>query len=161
MVIVAALAILVLQTPPANAPPAPQNPAPSRLIERPTLRPSRADNARENLARDPNEPKQPAETPEPEAPSEQPEPAAAAPAPAPAPPAPPAAGLAPMAPSAVSPGASATTAPAAATVGAPAAIPAKGAAAWLSLLPIGAPLAMLIGPGIGLLWIAARRGPVQ
>jgi hypothetical protein len=160
MVIVAALAILLLQTPPANAPPAPQNPAPSRLIERPTLRPSRADNARENLARDPNEPKQPAETPEPEAPSE-PEPAAAAPAPAPAPPAPPAAGLAPMAPSAVSPGASATTAPVAATVGAPAAIPAKGAAAWLSLLPIGAPLAMLIGPGIGLLWIAARRGPAQ
>ena len=159
MVIVAALAILVPQTPSAT-PPAPQNPAPSRLIERPTLRPSRADNARENLARDPNEPKQPAETPEPEAPSE-PEPAAAAPAPAPAPPAPPAAGLAPMAPSAVSPGVTAPTATAAATAAAPAAVPTKGAAAWLSLLPIGAPLAMLIGPGIGLLWIAARRGTAQ
>jgi uncharacterized membrane protein len=159
MVIVAALAILLLQTPPAKAPPVPQNPGPSRLIERPTLRPSRADNARENLARDPNEPKQPAEMPEPEAPSE-PEPAAAAPAPAPAPPAPPAAGLAPMAPSAVSPGATPPTATAAA-LNAPAAVPAKGAAAWLSLLPIGAPLAMLIGPGIGLLWMAARRGPAQ
>ena len=160
MVIVAALVLLVLQTPPAKAPPVPQNPGPSRLIERPTLRPSRADNARENLARDPNEPRQPAETPEPEAPSE-PEPAAAAPAPAPAPPAPPAAGLAPMAPSAVSPGVTAPTATAAATAAAPAAVPAKGAAAWLSLLPIGAPLAMLIGPGIGLLWIAARRGTAQ
>ena len=159
MVIVAALAILLLQTPPAKAPPVPQNPGPSRLIERPTLRPSRADNARENLARDPNEPKQPAETPEPEAPSE-PEPAAAAPAPAPAPPAPPAAGLAPMAPSAVSAGATAPTATAAAP-NAPTAVLAKGAAAWFSLLPIGAPLAMLIGPGIGLLWIAARRGTAQ
>jgi hypothetical protein len=66
-----------------------------------------------------------------------------------------------MAPSAVSPGVTAPTATAAATAAAPAAVPAKGAAAWLSLLPIGAPLAMLIGPGIGLLWIAARRGTAQ
>lgn len=161
MVIAAALAFLVVQAPQAT-PPAAQNPAPSRLIERPQLRPSRADNARENLARDPNDPKQPAEMPEPEAKAEpEPEPAAEAPAAAPPPPAPPAPGLAPMAPSAVLSGATAPAASAAAPSGAPAAIPAKGAPAWLGLLPIGAPLAMLVGPAIGLLWIAARRSTAQ
>jgi len=159
MVIVAALALLLLQTPP-NAPPAPQNPVRGRQIDRPQVRPGRMENARENLARDPNEPKQPAETPVPAATIE-PEPEAPAPAPAVAPAPLPAAGLAPMAPSAVTPGAPAPSASSAATAGAPAAIPAKGGAAWLGLLPIAAPLAMLVGPGIGLLWMAARRSAAQ
>jgi hypothetical protein len=159
MVIVSALAFLLLQTPPAK-PPTPQNPAPSRLIERSQIRPGRMDNARENLGRDPNEPKQPVESPEPEA-TVEPEPEPEAPIPTPAPPPPPAAGLAPMAPSAVTPGLSAPTASSAATAGAPAAILAKGTAAWQGLLPIAAPLAMLVGPGIGLLWMAARRSAAQ
>jgi hypothetical protein len=153
MVIAAILAIHLLQTPPAKAPaPTPQNPAPSRLIERPQLRPGRLDNARENLARDPNEPRLPAEAPEPEAPSEPEVPQA----PEQPPPPPPAAGPAPMAPSATAQ-ASAASAPATA----PAAPRAKGAAAWLSLLPIASPLAMLVGPGIGLLWLAMRRPAAQ
>lgn len=159
MVIVAALALLLLQTP-SNAPPVPQNPVRGRQIDRPQIRPGRMENARENLARDPNEPKQPAETPVPEATIE-PEPEAPTPAPAPAPAPVPAAGLAPMAPSAVSPGATAPAASPAATAGAPAAIPGKGTAAWQGLLPIAAPLAMLVGPGIGLLWMAARRSAAQ
>lgn len=159
MVIIAALALLLLQTPP-DAPPVPQNPVRGRQIDRPQIRPGRMENARENLARDPNEPKQPAETPVPEATIE-PEPEAPTPAPAPAPAPVPAAGLAPMAPSAVSPGATAPAASPAATAAAPAAIPGKGTAAWQGLLPIAAPLAMLVGPGIGLLWMAARRSAAQ
>ena len=149
MVTVTVLAIHLLQTPPATAP-APQNPAPSRLIERQQIRPGRLDHARENLERDPNEPAQPAMATEPEAPSapEAPAPAAEPPPPTPAP----AAGLAPMAPTAMAPAPIAT---------APAAAPAKGAPAWLRLLPIGSPLAMLVGPGIGLLWLATRRQAAQ
>ena len=147
MVTVTVLAIHLLQTPPATAP-APQNPAPSRLIERQQIRPGRLDHARENLERDPNEPAQPAMATEPEVPSA---PEAPAPAAEPPPPAP-AAGLAPMAPTAMAPAPIAT---------APAAAPAKGAPAWLSLLPIGSPLAMLVGPGIGLLWLATRRQAAQ
>lgn len=153
--------IVALQAPAGPGPSAapPQNQPPSRLIERQQVRPSRV-RARENLARDPNEP-DPAEmapepTPEPELPEPAPAPAVA-PAVAPAAARQPAA-LAPMVPSAIAPGNTATSASPARTSPSVGAAPtgAKGKFVF-DPQPL-APLTMLVGPAIGALWLVTRRG---
>lgn len=122
--------------PPAAAPP--QNPPHSRLIELPRLRPTRADNARENLALDAADRRGP--EPEPAAIAEPAPEELAPPAPAPLPPpAAPAPLMAPVAP-----------------VAPPAAAAARGGAGFDPRLL--APLTALVGPVIGALWLVSRRG---
>jgi hypothetical protein len=137
----------------------PQNPPTRRLLERQQMQPSRV-RARENLARDPNEP-DPAEmapepTPEPELPEPTPAPAVA---PAPAPAVQPAV-LAPMVPSVIAPGSTATNASPAVAIPSIGAAPAPtGAKAKFVFDPQPlAPLTMLVGPAIGALWLVTRRG---
>lgn len=130
------------QQPPAAVPPPtqaapPQNPAPSRLIELPRIRPTRADDARENLALDPAERRPVEPEPEPER-LDAPEDAAG-----PAPPPPPAAAVPP-------PPAPLPPPPA------PAAAPRRGGTGFDPRLV--APLTALVGPVIGALWLVSRRG---
>ena len=155
------LLVVALQAPAGAGPsaPPPQNPPPSRLIERQQVRPSRV-RARENLARDPNEP-DPAEmapepTPEPELAEPTPAPAVA-PAPAPAPAVQPA-GLAPMVPSVIAPGNTATRASSAVASPNVGAAPTGGKAKFVFDPQPLAPLTMLVGPAIGALWLVTRRG---
>ena len=153
------LLVVALQAPAGAGPSAtpPQNPPPSRLIERQQRQPSRV-RARENLARDPNEP-DPAEmapepTPEPELPEPAPAPAVA---PARAPAVQPA-GLAPMVPSVIAPGNTATR-PSSAVAGPSVGAAPTGAKAKFVFDPQPlAPLTMLVGPAIGALWLVTRRG---
>ncbi len=155
------LLVVALQAPAGAGPSAtpPQNPPPSRLIERQQVRPSRV-RARENLARDPNEP-DPAEmapepTPEPELPEPTPAPAVA-PAPAPAPAVQPA-GLAPMVPSVIAPGNTATRPSSAVASPSVGAAPTGGKTKFVFDPQPLAPLTMLVGPAIGALWLVTRRG---
>ena len=151
--------IVALQAPAGAGPSAtpPQNPPPSRLIERQQVRPSRV-RARENLARDPNEP-DPAEmapepTPEPELPEPAPAPAVA---PAPAPAVQPAV-LAPMVPSVIAPGSTATRPSSAVSSPSVGAAPTGAKAKFVFDPQPLAPLTMLVGPAIGALWLVTRRG---
>ncbi len=151
--------IVALQAPAGAGPSAtpPQNPPPSRLIERQQVRPSRV-RARENLARDPNEP-DPAEmapepTPEPELPEPAPAPVVA---PAPAPAVQPAV-LAPMVPSVIAPGSTATRPSSAVSSPSVGAAPTGAKAKFVFDPQPLAPLTMLVGPAIGALWLVTRRG---
>ena len=153
------LLVVALQAPAGAGPSAtpPQNPPPSRLIERQQVRPSRV-RARENLARDPNEP-DPAElapepTPEPELAEPTPAPAVA---PAPAPANQPAA-LAPMVPSVIAPGNTATRPSSAVSSPSIGAAPTGAKAKFVFDPQPLAPLTMLVGPAIGALWLVTRRG---
>ena len=155
------LLVVALQAPAGAGPSAtpPQNPPPSRLIERQQVRPSRV-RARENLARDPNEP-DPAEmapepTPEPELAEPTPAPVVA-PAPAPAPAVQPA-GLAPMVPSVIAPGNTATRPSSAVASPSIGAAPTGAKAKFVFDPQPLAPLTMLVGPAIGALWLVTRRG---
>jgi hypothetical protein len=155
------LLVVALQAPAGAGPSAtpPQNPPTRRLLERQQMQPSRV-RARENLARDPNEP-DPAEmapepTPEPELPEPTPAPAVA-PAPAPAPAVQPA-GLAPMVPSVIAPGNTATRPSSAVASPSVGAAPTGGKAKFVFDPQPLAPLTMLVGPAIGALWLVTRRG---
>ena len=162
MIPIAAIAVLLLQAPKAP-PPSAQPPvnAPPQLFEAPRMRPSRYDGARKNLANEVDpQPTQPDPTTAP----------AEAPAPPPAPAAPP--GAAPAAdagspdaaaaaairtaPSAVAPDANIATPPAPPKMSAAGNARATLNAVGAGLAPF-APLTMLLGPGIGLLWLASRK----
>ena len=155
------LLIVALQAPAGPGPSAapPQNPPPRRLLERQQMQPARV-RARENLARDPNEPDPAEMAPEP---TPEPEPAEPTPAPAVAPAVAPAAAnqpaaLAPMVPSAIAPGSTATGAsPALASPSVGAAPTGAKAKFVFDPQPL-APLTMLVGPAIGALWLVTRRG---
>ena len=161
MVHVTLLLVVALQAPAGPGPSAapPQNPPPSRLIERQQRQPSRV-RARENLARDPNEPDPAEMAPEP---TPELEPAEPTPAPIVAPAAAPAAAnqpavLAPMVPSAIAPGNTAAGAsPAVASPSVGAAPTGAKAKFVFDPQPL-APLTMLVGPAIGALWLVTRRG---
>lgn len=153
------LPALLLATAVQNAPaPAPAPAAPpgqrSKLLERSTLRPSRAGDARQNYAQEVDPAPPTAAAPEPAPPTPAP-PADGASAtlefpamdPAPAP-----AGSVRMAPSAIAPGAT--------QGGLQAGAPAAGGRKPLPidrLVPVAA-LAMLVGPAIGAIWFLGRTG---
>ena len=153
------LLIVALQAPAGAGPSAspPQNQPQRRLLERQQMQPSRV-RARENLARDPNEP-DPAEMapePTPELELAEPTPAPAV-APAPAPANQPAA-LAPMVPSVIAPGNTATRPSSAVSSPSVGAAPTGAKAKFVFDPQPLAPLTMLVGPAIGALWLVTRRG---